>query len=142
MEKRILDVMKNGSRWIIIFLMIMLMLSMILGAIDLLIDVFTMIFSQDPYLVVMKVNDLYSIFSVIIIIIVGYELFKSMYLILKSDQIPVKSIIKIAAIAIGNKVITLNIKESPHLELFGLAALILSIGAAYFFFNHDTKITE
>lgn len=142
MEKRILDAMKKSARWIIVFLMIILLVSMILGTIDLLINVINKVISPDPYYFLLQVEDLYKIFSVILIIIVGYELFKSMYLILKSDQIPVKSIIKIAAIAMGNKVITLNIKEAPHFELLGIAALMLSIGTTYYFFNKDTKITD
>lgn len=122
--------------------MLLLLISMILGTIDLVFDISVRIVSPNPYPFLILTEDLYSIFSVLLIIIVGYELFKSMYLLLKSDQIPVKSICKVAAIALANKVITLNLKEIPPIELFGIAALIVSIGIAYYFFNKDASISE
>lgn len=115
---------------------------MILGACDLVFDLFIRIISPDPYLFLIKTADLYSIFSVLLIIIVGYELFKSLHLLLKSDQIPVKSICKVAVIAMANKVIVINLHETPPLELFGIAALIISIGIAYFLFSKDKDVTE
>jgi uncharacterized membrane protein (DUF373 family) len=142
MEKHLLNGMKHASRYIIILLMLVLLISMILGAIDLVFDLYHRIVSPSPYRFLIKTEDLYSIFSVLLIIIVGYELFKSLYLILKSDQIPVKSICKVAAIAMANKVITLNLKETPPVELFGVGALIIAIGVAYFFFNKDNQITD
>ena len=76
------------------------------------------------------------------IIIVGYELFKSLYIILQSNQMPVKSITKVAAIAMANKVITLNLKEIEPIELFGISTLIISIGVSYFLFQKDPEIKE
>ena len=142
MEKNFLNTLKHVSKYIIFALMLILIISMVLGTVDLFVLLFKKIADPNPYPLLIDVEELYVVFSFLLIIILGYELFKSMYLILKSDMIPVKSILKIAAIALGNKVITLNLKEIHTNELFGLAALIVCIGVAYFFFHKDVEIKD
>jgi len=142
MERSFLNIMKRLSRLIVLALMLILILSMLLGTADLFILFTKQIFSADPYTFLINVKDLYLIFSVLLIIIVGYELFKSMYLILDNEKIPVKSILKVAIIALSNKVITLDLKEVEFMELFGVAALIISLGLAYFCFNKDKQIDD
>lgn len=123
-------------------LMFILVASMLLGTIDLFIVFYNNVTSPDPYSGVINVEDLYKIFSVLLIIVVGYELFKSMLLILGSDKIPVKSILKIASIALANKIITLNIKAVEVEEMLGLAALIIAIGASFFFYNKEVETND
>ncbi len=142
MEKYFLNTMKHISKYIIFALMLILILSMVLGTADLFILFYKKVADPHPFPLLIDVHELYAIFSVLLIIVVGYELFKSMYLILKVDLIPVKSILKIAAIALANKVITLNLKEIEINELFGLAALIVCIGVAYFFFHKDAEVKD
>lgn len=142
MEKNVLKGMKNISRIVIVSLTIVLVVSMVLGTIDLFCNVFNRIASPDPYFLLISTEDLYSIFSILLIIIVGYELFKSMYILLHSDEIPVKSIIKVATIAMANKVITINLKEVSYQELFGIGLLIVALGLAYFLFSKDPKIND
>jgi uncharacterized membrane protein (DUF373 family) len=143
MEKYIIASMKWLSRWIIVVLTVTLVISMFCGTVDLLIErLYKTIISRDPYPLLIKTEELYAIFSMILIIIVGYELFKSLYIILHSNQMPVKSIIKVAAIAMANKVITLNLKEIEPIELFGISTIIIAIGLSYFLFQKDPEIKE
>jgi uncharacterized membrane protein (DUF373 family) len=143
MEKHIITGMKWLSRWIIVALTVALVISMFCGTADLLFEsVFKTIFSRDPYPLLIKTEELHAIFSMILIIIVGYELFKSLSIILHSNQMPVKSITKVAAIAMANKVITLNLKEIEPIELFGISSIIIAIGLSYFLFQKDPEIKE
>lgn len=143
MEKRIITGMKRLSKWIIVALTVALVISMVFGTADFLFEnIFNSIISRDPYPLLIKTEELYAIFSAVLIIIVGYELFKSLYIILQSNQMPVKSITKVAAIAMANKVITLNLKEIEPIELFGISTLIISIGVSYFLFQKDPEIKE
>jgi uncharacterized membrane protein (DUF373 family) len=143
MEKHIITGMKRLSRWIIVTLMVALVVSMFFGTIYLLYeDVFKSIVSKDPYPFLIKTEELYAIFSMLLIIIVGYDLFKSLYIILHSNHMPVKSITKVAAIAMANKVITLNLKEINPIELFGISTIIIAIGLSYFLFQKDSEIKE
>jgi hypothetical protein len=49
-----------------------------------------------------------------LIIAVGYELLKSMVYVIDYTQIPVRAILKIAKIAVANKLITLDVHEVPR----------------------------
>jgi uncharacterized membrane protein (DUF373 family) len=142
MEKYFLSTMKYISKYIIFALMLILVLSMVLGTLDLFILFYKKVADPQPYPLLIDVHELYSIFSVLLIIVVGYELFKSMYLLLGNDMIPVKSILKIATIALANKIITLNLKEIEVNQLFGIAALIACIGLAYFLFHKDPEVKD
>ena len=143
MVKKLNHILKQVARYTILALMIILVISMVLGTLDLIIeDVALKVISPDPYPFLIKTEDLYAIFSMVLIIIVGYELFKSLYIIMQSNQMPVKSITKVAAMAMANKVITLNLKDVEPIELFGISALILAIGISYYYFQKDPEIKE
>lgn len=134
--------MKGLTKFILIALMAMLVLGMTLGTIHLMTVFFEKMISPDPYYLLINVEDLYLLFSVLLIIAVGYELFKSLLLIYHHDSIPVKSILKIAAIAMANKIITLNIKEASFEHMLGLATLIISVGVAFFFYNREKETND
>jgi len=141
-EQKILKVLKNIAKIIFITLMITLVLTMLLGTVDLIIQVIMTAISPNPYYMLINVEDLYAIFSTILIIIVGYEMFKSMTLILHHDKIPVKSILQIAMIALANKVITLNLK-TIHLDIMlGIGVIIAALGIAFFAFNKSNEKLE
>jgi uncharacterized membrane protein (DUF373 family) len=111
---------------------------MFFGTLDLFVLFYQKLSSPTPYYYLINVEELYSVFSVLLIIVVGYELFKSMILILTNDKIPVKSILKIASIALANKVITLNIKTIDFNQMIGLSTLIVSVGLSFFFYTRET----
>ncbi|MFN4892311.1 MAG: phosphate-starvation-inducible PsiE family protein [Bacteroidota bacterium] len=143
MEKNFMHWLKKVARFTILSLSVVLVVSMVLGTADLILeDVILKVISKDPYPMLIKTEELYSIFSMVLIIIVGYELFKSLYIIMYSNQMPVKSILKVAGMAMANKMITLNLKEVAPIELFGIAALIIGIGVAYYLFHKDPEIKE
>lgn len=139
MQQQVLKVLKPLANFIILALMTLLVISMLLGTTHLVVLFYEIVASPDPYLGLVNVEDLYSIFSVLLILVVGYELFKSIILILKHEDIPVKSILKIAAIALANKVITLNIKSIDATVLFGLSSLLIALGIAFFFFDKEKE---
>jgi uncharacterized membrane protein (DUF373 family) len=142
MEEKIVKGIKSIANVIIVTLMIILLISMILGTLDLIVQFAKAVLSPDPYRFMINVEDLYSVFSVILIIIVGYETLKSMNLLLHHNKIPVKSILQIAMIALANKVITLNIKNVTLDVMIGIAILITSIGVAFFFFSKSSESFE
>jgi uncharacterized membrane protein (DUF373 family) len=138
MEHKIIKGLKVITKIIILSLMFLLISSMFFGTLDLFVLFYQKLSSPTPYYYLINVEELYSVFSVLLIIVVGYELFKSMILILTNDKIPVKSILKIASIALANKVITLNIKTIDFNQMIGLSTLIVSVGLSFFFYTRET----
>jgi uncharacterized membrane protein (DUF373 family) len=136
-EEKILNGYKHISKIIILILMLVLIAGMTLATIRLIILFVNLVISPDPVPYLINLDDMYTVFTWLLIIVVGYELFKSLTLLLKHDQIPVKSILKIAAIAIANKVITTNIKTIDMQAMIGVSVLIASVGLTFFFFSKD-----
>lgn len=135
MAHKILKTFKWVTNGILYAMMFILIASMLLGSIDLFMKFYEAVISKDPYPMVISVNDLYNFFSIILIIVVGYELFKSMTIILDQKKIPVREIMQIAMIALANKVITLDVKTFGMESMIGLAVIIACLGLAYFTFN-------
>lgn len=124
-----------ANKLIVKLLIVVLTVCLILACVNLLIIVYDRI-TRPPFLV-MEVETLFEVMSLVLIIAIGYELVKSLLIIITSEGIPSLPILQIAIIAISNKIITLDIKHTDAMVLFGLAALIIGLGLAYFF--HRTK---
>ena len=91
-----------------------------------------------PYLLV-DVSTLFEVFNLILIIAIGYELIRSLILIISSDTIPTIPILQITIIAVSNKIITLDVKQTNVYTLIGLAMLIAALGFAYFLMRYSQR---
>lgn len=136
-EKNYYLLLKGTSKYILKFLMLLLVLSMLFASIDLAHEFYIKIISS-PF-GYFKVHDLYSFFSLILIVAVGYELLKSINYIIGKSQIPVRAILKISMIAIANKVITLDIHEASMELMIGIGVLIIALGIAYFMHHYNSS---
>lgn len=128
-----------------IFLYVMLFVilaSLALGSLHLISIVIEKILSPDPYIGMLNVMDLMDIFAMLLTIGVGYELFKSISIIIKSDIIPAGPIIKIGTIAVANKIITLDIKNVDSYKMVALGILIICMAIGYYFFNKSDQETR
>jgi|SRR5450830_1205514 uncharacterized membrane protein (DUF373 family) len=135
METHLLHSFERVAKWPMYIVIVIILASMFFGAADLFIQFGTELISPDPYPFVLHVSELLGIFSLSLIIVVGYELIKSIILVVKSDLIPVDAITKIAAIAVLNKMITADYGAVDAYKIAAMALILLSIGAAYHFFR-------
>ena len=110
-------------------------LSLILGTLNLIYLEFAKIIDH-PYFLV-DVTTLFEVFNLILVLAVGYELMKSLIIIISSDTILTVPIIQITIIAVSNKIITLDIKQTNVNILIGLALLIAALGLAYFLMKYN-----
>ena len=124
--KRILQT----NKWIMVAIVVILMTSLLSSSMYLIYNVITEI--QAPPMLLIKPKLLYEIFSSALIIAIGYEVIKSIIIIITSDEIPALPIVKIAIIAVANKVITLDIKDISHFTILGLGALLIGLAMLYY----------
>ena len=109
-------------------------LSLILGSANLIYLEIIKIINHPYYLV--DISTLFEVFNLILIIAIGFELIRSLILIISSDTVPTVPIIQIAIIAVSNKIITLDIKQTNVNTLVGLALLIAALGLAHFLLKY------
>lgn len=91
--------------------------------------------NQDPAMGLVNVEELLAIFSVLLNILIGYELFKSISIIIKSDVIPVAEIVMVAGIAVANKIITLDSSKTDPMKMLALGGVIVALGISYYFYT-------
>lgn len=126
-----IDITSTVGKYIIKTVVVLMTFSLVLGTGQLMYVLYTTIVNP-PYAFLIDVKELYNIFKLCLIIVVGYELLKSLLLIIDSDSIPVSPIISIGIIAIVNKVITLDFQTTDGYTIAGMAALILALAVARF----------
>ena len=126
----------NSLKYLLKALVIIMTASILLGMVNLVYLLFYKIISP-PVVYMLDVNDLYGIFKLSLIILIGYELIKSLLIIISSHSIPSKTILNIAIIAVANRIITLDISHTEYTTVLALAALAIALGVSNYFLKND-----
>lgn len=79
------------------------------------------------------VDGLLQVFGYFLLVLIGVELLETLKVYVKQDVIHVRVVIEVALIAMARKVITEEPNAVSSLTLFGIAALILVLGVAFYF---------
>ena len=88
------------------------------------------------------VEGLLEIFGYFLLVLIGVELLETLKAYMKKDVIHVRVVLEVALIAMARKVIIEEPNDVPAQTLFGIAALILALGLAYYFEHQVHKKIE
>ncbi len=80
-----------------------------------------------------SVESLLDVFGYFLLVLIGVELLETLRSYLKKDVIHVRVVLEVALIAMARKAIIVEPGAVPSATLFGLAALILALGVAFYF---------
>jgi uncharacterized membrane protein (DUF373 family) len=80
----------------------------------------------------LTISELLDVFGFFMMILIGIELIDSVKAYLKDHHIRVEAVIMVAMIAIARKVIILDYKETPAINLIGIAALMGALAGGYY----------
>jgi uncharacterized membrane protein (DUF373 family) len=86
-----------------------------------------------------RVQGLLEIFGYFLLVLIGVELLETLKAYLRKDVIHVRVVLEVALIAMARKVIIEEPNDVPSLTLFGIAALILALGIAFYFERQAPK---
>ena len=109
----------------------MLVVVMLLSTVHLGWLVFEEILKPPRWLI--PVQGLLEIFGYFLLVLIGVELLETLKAYVRKDVIHVRVVLEVALIAMARKVIIEEPNAVPGLTLFGLAALILALGIAFYF---------
>jgi uncharacterized membrane protein (DUF373 family) len=115
---------------IITTLMVMMVVTILLATIELGWLIIKDIVS--PPVILLEINELLDIFGLFLLVLLGIELVSTLKTYLTENEIHVEVVFAVALIAIGRKVIILDVKEISSLSLLGIAAIIISLSVGYF----------
>jgi uncharacterized membrane protein (DUF373 family) len=125
-----LTFLKKFERIIVSTLLVMMAVTILLATVELawliIKDVIT------PPIILLEINELLDIFGLFLLVLLGIELISTLKTYLIENVVHVEVVFAVALIAIGRKVIILDVKEISSLSLLGIAAIILSLSVGYF----------
>ena len=91
-----------------------------------------------PPLFVLKVADILSLFSAILVVLIAIEIFFNITLYLREDAIHVKLVVATALMAIARKVIVFDYKELSPQYIYASGAVVLALGITYWLLSKKT----
>jgi uncharacterized membrane protein (DUF373 family) len=109
----------------------MLVVVMLLSTIHLGVLIWQEILKPPRWLI--AVQGLLEIFGYFLLVLIGVELLETLKAYVRKDVIHVRVVLEVALIAMARKVIIEEPNNVPSLTLFGIAALILALGIAFYF---------
>jgi uncharacterized membrane protein (DUF373 family) len=123
--------LKKFEKIIISSLIVMMVLVVLISTIELAVLIVKDIIEPPRYW--LGIDQLFEVFGFFLMLLIGVELLETIKAYLHENVVHSEIVLEVALIAISRKVITLDVKEYEPLALLGIAALIVSIGLAYFF---------
>jgi len=128
-----IKVVEKIETLVIYVLILMLLLSVVLGTVQLG-RILTETVLQPPFLLI-EPETLFQSFGLFLVILIGLELLKLLKLHLSHHKLRPEVVIEVAIIAVCNKVVTLDPKILAAETVIGLAALLLALSAGYYVFR-------
>jgi len=97
------------------------------------IDVFYVLYERlmTPPRYLLEITDILATFGAFMAVLIAIEIFVNITIYLREDIIHVKIVLATALMAVARKVIILDFYETDTLEIFALAALVLSMSIGY-----------
>jgi uncharacterized membrane protein (DUF373 family) len=125
------SVITNVQKLTVMALAVMLMLVMLLSTVHLGVLIWQEVLKPPRWLI--AVQGLLEIFGYFLLVLIGVELLETLKAYVRKDVIHVRVVLEVALIAMARKVIIEEPNTVPGVTLFGIAALILALGIAFFF---------
>jgi uncharacterized membrane protein (DUF373 family) len=128
---------------IVVSLIAMMVLTVFLATIELAWMLILDITTEPMFL--LEIQELLDLFGLFLLVLIGIELIETLRTYLTDHEIHAEVVFTVALIAIGRKVIILDVKELPSLTLVGIAAIILAMSFGYFllkYLRHHEKEDE
>ena len=121
----------KAQKLIVLALAVLLVIVVVLSTVHLGFLIASEIWKPPRFLI--PVQGLLEIFGFFLLVLIGVELLETLKAYIKKDVIHVRVVLEVALIAMARKVIVEEPNSVPTLTLFGIAALILALGVAFYF---------
>jgi uncharacterized membrane protein (DUF373 family) len=138
MEERVLETLLTKiQKFTVLALAGMLSVVVLLSTVHLGVLIAQEIWEPPRFLI--RVQGLLEVFGYFLLVLIGVELLETLKAYLKKDVIHVRVVLEVALIAMARKVIIEEPNAVSALTLFGIAALILALGIAFYFERQSPK---
>jgi len=126
-----MELVGKVERAIAIALLVLMAIVVISGVFEVAWVVFHDLFQPPGFF--LGVEDLFDIFGLFLMVLIGLELMTSIEMYLKSNTIHAELMFLVALTAVARKVIILDAKTIDAMTVFAIAALVVALSGGYYF---------
>ncbi len=130
MTHRILEWLDKLEKFIVIFLIGFMSLTLVLATVELAHTLIKDIASHPTYL--LGIDELLDVFGMFLLVLLGLELLETIKAYLIEHAIHVEIVMVVALIAISRKIIILDIKGVDAMKLIAIGCIILALSLGYY----------
>lgn len=128
-KEPLIIVLQKVIHWAVRLLAVMMVAVIIMGVADVAWTLYQRVLAPPSF--ILTIPDILATFGAFMAVLIAIEIFINITIYLREDVIHVKIVIATALMAVARKVIILDMDETEALELFGLAALVITASIAY-----------
>ena len=126
--------LKKIERVIVSALLVMMVITVFLATIEVGWILVNDVITEPMFL--LEVEELLDLFGLFLLVLIGIELMETLKVYLTERAIHVEVVFTVALIAVGRKVIILDVKELPGTTLLAIAAIIVAMSFGYFLLKY------
>lgn len=125
-----MEILVKAERVIAIALLILMGVVVVSGVLEVAWVVVNDLFQPPGFF--LGVEDLFDIFGLFLMVLIGLELMTSIEMYLKENTIHAEIMFLVALTAVARKIVILDAKSIDALTVFALATLVIALSGGYF----------
>lgn len=118
------------ERWIAIALLVLMGIVVISGVLEVAYVVFTDLFRPPGFF--LGVNDLFDVFGLFLMVLIGLELMSSIEMYLDSHTVHAEMMFLVALTAVARKIVILDAKAIDPMIVFAVGFLVITLSGGYY----------
>ena len=122
--------------FIVLALLLMMMVALLASTIELGIILVEQLLEPPKFL--LDVKEMLTVFAFFLMVLIGLELVETIKMYLEKDVFHVEVVVLVAIIAVARKIIVIDYYTISYEILLGIAALMITLSAAYFLLKRAT----
>jgi uncharacterized membrane protein (DUF373 family) len=126
-----MEIFHKVERVIALALLVLMGIVVISGVLEVAWVVFHDLFQPPGFF--LGVEDLFDIFGLFLMVLIGLELMTSIEMYLDTNTIHAEIMFLVALTAVARKVVILDAKTIEPMVVFAIAALVIALSAGYYF---------
>lgn len=134
-------IIKYFENAIVIVLMLILAIILVITTYELVVSIILQISDDqgEESLIFLNLDELFSVFSFILFIVIGLELFETLKVYLKKHEVPAEIILLVALTAIARKIILLDYDKYEGIVYLGIAAIVVALAFGYYLLKKSLR---
>lgn len=123
-------ILQRFERIVILALLSMMMVAILAATIELAVILYQQI--MHPPVLLLSITEMLEVFGFFLMVLIGLELLESIKAYLVEGSVHAEVVFLVAIVAVSRKVIIVDYKEITPELLFGMSAVITSLGVGFF----------